>query len=97
MRKIPPEILQQLPQQIQQQVQRPVNPGISTEDPEAYKILAEGYFAQGKMEQAISACKKALQIKPDAPLYKKLGNALQAGGKIDEAKTCYVFLECEIP
>ncbi|PHX57425.1 glycosyl transferase family 2 [Tychonema bourrellyi FEM_GT703] len=94
LRKIPPEILQQIPeqirQQIQPQVQPPANPGISTEDPEAYKILAEGYFAQGKMEQAISACKKALQIKPEAPLYKMLGNALQVGGKIDEAKTCYV-------
>ncbi|MEG3845445.1 tetratricopeptide repeat protein [Microcoleus sp. herbarium19] len=67
-----------------------VNPTINIEDPEAYKILAEGYFAQGKMEQAISACKKALQIKPEAPLYKMLGNALQAVGKIDEAKSCYV-------
>ncbi|MEZ2301805.1 MAG: tetratricopeptide repeat protein [Microcoleus sp.] len=94
LRKLPKEILQQIPeqikQQIKQQVQPPVNGGISTEDPEAYKILAEGYFAQGKLEQAISACKKALQIKPDAPLYKMLGNALQAGGKIDDAKTCYV-------
>jgi tetratricopeptide (TPR) repeat protein len=34
--------------------------------------------------------RKALQIKPEAPLYKMLGNALQAGGKIDEAKSCYV-------
>ncbi|MCC3604621.1 MAG: glycoside hydrolase family 99-like domain-containing protein [Microcoleus sp. PH2017_29_MFU_D_A] len=71
-------------------VQQPVNSIINIEDPEAYKILAEGYFAQGKLEQAISACKKALQIKPEAPLYKMLGNALQAGGKIDEAKSCYV-------
>ncbi len=94
LRKIPQEILQQIPEQIRQQikpqVQPPVNPGISTEDPEAYKILAEGYFAQGKLEQAISACKKALQIKPDASLYKMLGNALQSGGKIDDAKICYV-------
>ncbi|WP_293336571.1 tetratricopeptide repeat protein [Microcoleus sp. CAWBG58] len=71
-------------------VQQAVNSTINIEDPEAYKILAEGYFAQGKLEQAISACKKALQIKPEAPLYKMLGNALQAGGKIDEAKSCYV-------
>ncbi|MBE9163728.1 tetratricopeptide repeat protein [Tychonema sp. LEGE 06208] len=95
LRKIPQEILKQIPQQLQQQlgrqqVQQPVNAGITTEDPEAYKILAEGYFAQGKWEQAISACKKALQIKPEAPLYKMLGNALQAVGKIDEAKSCYV-------
>lgn len=75
---------------VKPQVQPQVNTGISTEDPEAYKILAEGYFAQGKLEQAISACKKALQLKPEAPLYKMLGNALQAVGKIDEAKTCYV-------
>jgi O-antigen biosynthesis protein len=71
-------------------VQQAVNSTINIEDPEAYKILAEGYFAQGKLEQAISACKKALQIKPEAPLYKMLGNALQASGKIDEAKSCYV-------
>jgi tetratricopeptide (TPR) repeat protein len=77
-------------QPVQQPVQQPVNSTISIEDPEAYKILAEGYFAQGKLEQAIAACKKALQIKPEAPLYKMLGNALQAGGKIDEAKSCYV-------
>jgi len=95
LRKIPQQILKQIPQQLQQQlghqqVQQPVNPTINIEDPEAYKILAEGYFAQGKWEQAISACKKALQIKPEAPLYKMLGNALQAVGKIDEAKSCYV-------
>jgi len=75
---------------VQPPVQQAVNSTINIEDPEAYKILAEGYFAQGKLEQAIAACKKALQIKPEAPLYKMLGNALQAGGKIDEAKSCYV-------
>ncbi|WP_333456671.1 glycoside hydrolase family 99-like domain-containing protein [Microcoleus sp. Pol10D4] len=77
-------------QPVKQPVQQAVNSTINIEDPEAYKILAEGYFAQGKLEQAIAACKKALQIKPEAPLYKMLGNALQAGGKIDEAKSCYV-------
>ncbi|MEG4515227.1 MULTISPECIES: tetratricopeptide repeat protein [unclassified Microcoleus] len=77
-------------QAVKPPVQQPVNSTINIEDPEAYKILAEGYFAQGKLEQAIAACKKALQIKPEAPLYKMLGNALQAGGKIDEAKSCYV-------
>ncbi|NJM60389.1 MAG: tetratricopeptide repeat protein [Oscillatoriales cyanobacterium RU_3_3] len=91
---VPPQIqqqIQQIQQQVQPQVQRQqVSSGINTEDPEAYKILAEGYFAQGKLEQAIAACKKALQIKPDAGLYKMLGNALQAGGKIDDAKSCYI-------
>ncbi|MGB8687311.1 MAG: tetratricopeptide repeat protein, partial [Microcoleus sp.] len=87
---VKPQVKPQIKPQVQRQVQPQVNTGISTEDPEAYKILAEGYFAQGKLEQAISACKKALQLKPEAPLYKMLGNALQAVGKIDEAKTCYV-------
>ncbi|MEG4483666.1 tetratricopeptide repeat protein [Microcoleus sp. D2_18a_B4] len=77
-------------QAVKPPVQQAVNSTINIEDPEAYKILAEGYFAQGKLEQAIAACKKALQIKPEAPLYKMLGNALQAGGKSDEAKSCYV-------
>jgi tetratricopeptide (TPR) repeat protein len=71
---------------VQQPVQQPVNSTINIEDPEAYKILAEGYFAQGKLEQAIAACKKALQIKPEAPLYKMLGNALQAGAKLMKLK-----------
>ncbi|MCU0541858.1 MAG: glycoside hydrolase family 99-like domain-containing protein [Oscillatoriaceae cyanobacterium Prado104] len=91
---IPPQVQQQIQkiqQQVQPQIQRQqVSSGINADDPEAYKILAEGYFAQGKLEQAIAACKKALQIKPDAGLYKMLGNALQAGGKIDDAKSCYV-------
>ena len=75
---------------VEQPVKPTVNPTINIEDPEAYKILAEIYFAQGKWEQAISACKKAVQIKPEAPLYKMLGHALQAVGNLDEAKSCYV-------
>ncbi|WP_332982903.1 glycoside hydrolase family 99-like domain-containing protein [Microcoleus sp. A003_D6] len=87
---VKPEVKQQVSTAVKPEVKQAVNSTINIEDPEAYKILAEGYFAQGKLEQAISACKKALQIKPDAGLYKMLGNALQAGGKIDEAKSCYV-------
>ncbi|MEG4339881.1 glycoside hydrolase family 99-like domain-containing protein [Microcoleus sp. D3_18_C2] len=87
---VKPPVQQAVQQAVNPPVQQAVNSTINIEDPEAYKILAEGYFAQGKLEQAIAACKKALQIKPEAPLYKMLGNALQAGGKIDEAKSCYV-------
>ncbi|MEG3982870.1 tetratricopeptide repeat protein [Microcoleus sp. T3B2] len=87
---VKPPVQQAVQQAVKPPVQQAVNSTINIEDPEAYKILAEGYFAQGKLEQAIAACKKALQIKPEAPLYKMLGNALQAGGKIDEAKSCYV-------
>ncbi|WP_449419471.1 tetratricopeptide repeat protein [Phormidium nigroviride] len=72
--------------------QRPAAPavGISTEDPEAYNILAEGYLAQGKFPQAIAACRRSLQLKPDAAIYKLLGNALQAMGKVEDAKNCYL-------
>ena len=46
--------------------------------------------AQGKMEEAIEAYKKALAIKPDyADAYNNMGNALQDQGKLDEAIEVY--------
>ncbi|MGE5655405.1 MAG: tetratricopeptide repeat protein [Actinomycetota bacterium] len=69
---------------------QPVAPAINIEDAEAYIILGQGYFDQGKYEQAIAACKRAIQIKPDAvAVYKTLGNALQAVGKAEEALNWY--------
>jgi FkbM family methyltransferase len=48
-------------------------------------------LAEGKLDDAMNACKLALKIDPQfAPAYKTLGNAFQAGGKLDEAKNCYI-------
>ncbi|MGB3511466.1 MAG: tetratricopeptide repeat protein, partial [Microcoleaceae cyanobacterium] len=52
---------------------------------------AELYLAQGKLEEAMAACKQALEIEPNFPLiYKTLGNILQRMGKIDQAKEWYI-------
>ncbi|MEG3881163.1 tetratricopeptide repeat protein [Microcoleus sp. herbarium7] len=52
--------------------------------------LAESYLAQGRLDDAVSACKQALDIQPKfAQAYKTLGNVFQTQGKLDEAKNCY--------
>ncbi|MGB3511503.1 MAG: tetratricopeptide repeat protein, partial [Microcoleaceae cyanobacterium] len=52
---------------------------------------AELYLAQGKLEEAMAACKQALEIEPNFPLiYKTLGKILQRMGKIDQAKEWYI-------
>ncbi|NJL66207.1 MAG: tetratricopeptide repeat protein [Microcoleus sp. SM1_3_4] len=51
---------------------------------------AEFDFARGKLEEAIGACQKAIEIQPKAALaYKIMGNATQAMGKLDAARCWY--------
>ena len=57
---------------------------------EAYIKQAESYYAQGKFEEAINECKRAIEITPEAAIaYKIAGNATQAMGKVDAAKYWY--------
>src|SRR5258708_3678378 len=45
---------------------------------------------QAHLEEAIAACHKALQIKPDyAEAHNNLGNALRDQGRLDEAISAY--------
>ena len=45
---------------------------------------------QGKLDEAIEAYNKALELKPDyADAYYNMGNALQDQGKLDEAIEAY--------
>ena len=45
---------------------------------------------QGKLEEAVACCRRALQLKPDyATAHNNLGNALTEQGKLDEAVACY--------
>ncbi|MCU0542127.1 MAG: tetratricopeptide repeat protein [Oscillatoriaceae cyanobacterium Prado104] len=62
---------------------------LNPEDIEVYIQGAQAFYAQRKYEQAAAACQRVIQVKPDARVYKILGNARQAQGKIDEAKNCY--------
>ncbi|MEP6489566.1 tetratricopeptide repeat protein [Microcoleus vaginatus GB2-A3] len=58
---------------------------------ETYITQAESYYAQGKFEEAIAECKRAIEIKPDlAVAYKIAGNATQAMGKAEAARYWYV-------
>ncbi|NJM60323.1 MAG: tetratricopeptide repeat protein [Oscillatoriales cyanobacterium RU_3_3] len=59
------------------------------DDIEVYIQGAEAFYAQRKFEQAASACQRVIQVKPDPRVYKILGNARQAQGKLEEAKNCY--------
>ncbi|WP_293259368.1 tetratricopeptide repeat protein [Microcoleus sp. PH2017_21_RUC_O_A] len=57
---------------------------------EAYIKQAESYYAQGKFDEAINECKRAIEIKPEVAIaYKIAGNATQAMGKVDAAKYWY--------
>ncbi|MCC3594157.1 tetratricopeptide repeat protein [Microcoleus sp. PH2017_28_MFU_U_A] len=57
---------------------------------EAYIKQAESYYAQGKFEEAITECKRAIEITPEAAIaYKIAGNATQAMGKVDAARYWY--------
>lgn len=57
---------------------------------ETYIKQAEAYYAQGKFEETIAECKRAIEIKPEAALvYKIAGNATQAMGKVDAARYWY--------
>ncbi|WP_293346763.1 tetratricopeptide repeat protein [Microcoleus sp. CAWBG51] len=57
---------------------------------EAYIKQAEYYYAQGKFDDAINECKRAIEITPEAAIaYKIAGNATQAMGKVDAARYWY--------
>ena len=64
-------------------------------NPEKYDIdtinkLAESYYNQGNFTEAIALCHKALKKQANfAPVYKTLGNILQAQNKIDAAIRAY--------
>jgi|GEM_PF-593623 len=52
--------------------------------------LAESYLAEGKLDEAVSVCKQALEIQPKFALgCKTLGNVFQAKGEFEEAKRWY--------
>jgi tetratricopeptide (TPR) repeat protein len=62
---------------------------LNPDDIEVYIQGAEAFYAQRKYEQAAAACQRVIQVKPEARVYKILGNARQAQGKLEEAKNCY--------
>lgn len=55
-----------------------------------FNQLAQASLAQGKLDEAYSACLKGLNSQPEfAPAYKTLGDILQAKGEIEAAKNYY--------
>ncbi|MCT7980780.1 tetratricopeptide repeat protein [Laspinema olomoucense] len=51
---------------------------------------AERYYQDGKWTEAVTLCHQLIQIQPNfAPIYKTLGNSLQAQGKLDAAMRAY--------
>ncbi|MGL5062809.1 MAG: tetratricopeptide repeat protein, partial [Microcoleus sp.] len=62
---------------------------LNPDDIEVYIQGAESFYAQRKYEQSAAACLRVIQVKPEARVYKILGNARQAQGRMDEAKNCY--------
>lgn len=64
---------------------------LNLETVEIYNQQAEVYCLQGKVEEAITCCQKALTIKPNYAVgYKTLGNIFLVAGKVEEARDSYV-------
>jgi len=64
---------------------------LNLETVEIYNQQAEVYCLQGKVEEAITCCHKALTIKPNYAVgYKTLGNVFLVAGKVEEARDSYV-------
>ncbi|MCL2930876.1 MAG: tetratricopeptide repeat protein [Trichodesmium sp. MAG_R03] len=60
------------------------------DDVDAINRLAETYYSHGNFTSAIALCHKALKKQANfAPVYKTLGNILQAQNKIDAAIRAY--------
>ncbi|XZN89731.1 MAG: tetratricopeptide repeat protein [Microcoleus sp.] len=60
------------------------------EDAASLTILAEKYYSQGNLAEAIATCRLALELQPDwAPAYVTMGNVHQANGQLDEAMRLY--------
>ena len=60
--------------------------GVKPDYAEVHSNLGNALKDQGKLEEAIACCRKALQLKPDyAEAHCTLGVALKEQGKLDEA------------
>lgn len=63
---------------------------IPNSNPEVLLQQAETFYIQGQYDQAIAACRRALDLKPNWPLvYVTMGNVSQGRGQIEEAIQCY--------
>ena len=57
---------------------------------EAHNNLGGALKDQGKLDEAVACCRRALELKPDyTDAYINLGIALKDQGKLDEAVACY--------
>jgi tetratricopeptide (TPR) repeat protein len=64
--------------------------GCMAETAEGLNDEGSGLLAAGRVVEAVSALRRAVQLRPDAEvLHFNLGNALKAGGQRDEARACY--------
>jgi len=65
-------------------------PNAQPNTPEALLQRAETLYAREQYDEAIAACRQALQLQPDsAPVYVTMGNVSQARAQLDEAVRCY--------
>ncbi|MEK9511541.1 tetratricopeptide repeat protein [Limnospira fusiformis PMC 851.14] len=68
----------------------PVSNSPSNQSPEVLLHQAETSYLQGEYDQAIAACQRALELKPNwPPVYVTMGNVSQGRGQIEEAIRCY--------
>ena len=59
-------------------------------DDESLSKMAEAYYLEGKLKEAIAACQQAIRVNPNfAPAYNTLGNILQANSQIEAAMRAY--------
>ena len=62
----------------------------ASDSPRIYNNLCKAYNDSGRSREAIPACKKAIEIKPDyAQAYQNLGNAYQGSGDNAQALKAY--------
>jgi predicted O-linked N-acetylglucosamine transferase (SPINDLY family) len=56
----------------------------------AHCNLGDALLAQGRIDEAVAACNRAIELQPDlAEAHNNLGNALRSRGSLDEAITAY--------
>ena len=56
----------------------------------AHAALGIALKEQGKLDEAVASCRRALALKPDFPeVHLNLGIALGEQGKLEEAGDCY--------